>query len=860
MQMEKLDIDSFIDYRAEYTSVIKKAQISGDSLTGLCPFHNDSNSSFSADLKTGQWYCFAEGEGGNFIGFVAKLNNIDNAAAYKQILEKYGKKQETGEKAYTISQYAFSKRLPEDWLKERFKLENAKTRDGKTYIKMPYFNEKGELMTNRHRFFNKEFKWAYGSKGKICFYNLQSLTDMRNVGYVILCEGESDTQTLTYLTFPALGVPGAAFFKAEWADFLQDMKVYIHKEPDAGGDTFFNKVRENLRKGGFIGECYVFGCGKYDAKDPSELYLKNGAEKATKLIGKMLKNAESVDLTEEIPKVLPEQPLALKQPEKWVFSDKGISVIGKEGLPALVCRTPIIITKRLKGIETGEEKVEVSFYRDKKWHTASFPRSVIFTARGITALADLGCTVTSENAKQLVRYLSALEAENIDIIPLLSAVNTFGWHGKNFVPYHSGELVLDIDPSQRNLAAAYSRSGDYSVWLDMMRPHRERNKFRFILASSFAAPLLKILKQRIFFVYNWGGSKGGKTAALKAALSVWGDPERLMVSFNATQVGLERTAAFYCDLPLGIDERQLVGGGDKAQNGLEKIVYMLSAGQGRIRGSKSGGLRHTDKWRTIAIATGEEPLSADNTQTGVSTRTIEIYGAPFEDEASASRMHKETAEHYGFAGNMFIERILDCDQAELCELYEKMSEHIARKADGKSGSHIAGIAAAALADVLAQHWIFDNCVGLEIPDKTWQRAEQMAETVLAQQLAAADADVNENARQYIVDWIMSNQSYFGSKAVNTCYGFLDGDKAYIFPSLLNDVLKKGGFSPRKTLKALAEKGVITANSNGNHTTYSVMKHFIDRSCRFVEFFLKDAEFKDPLFEAEFVENEDELPF
>ena len=121
MQMEKLDIDSFIDYRAEYTSVIKKAQISGDSLTGLCPFHNDSNSSFSADLKTGQWYCFAEGEGGNFIGFVAKLNNIDNAAAYKQILEKYGKKQETGEKAYTISQYAFSKRLPEDWLKERFK-------------------------------------------------------------------------------------------------------------------------------------------------------------------------------------------------------------------------------------------------------------------------------------------------------------------------------------------------------------------------------------------------------------------------------------------------------------------------------------------------------------------------------------------------------------------------------------------------------------------------------------------------------------------------------------------------------------------------------------------------------------------
>ena len=92
-----------------------------------------------------------------------------------------------------------------------------------------------------------------------------------------------------------------------------------------------------------------------------------------------------------------------------------------------------------------------------------------------------------------------------------------------------------------------------------MAPHRDRDKFRFILAASFAAPLLRIVKQRIFFVYNWGGSKGGKTATMKAALSAWGDPERLMISFNTTIAGLERTAAFYCDLPLGIDERQQAG-------------------------------------------------------------------------------------------------------------------------------------------------------------------------------------------------------------------------------------------------------------------------------------------------------------
>ena len=63
------------------------------------------------------------------------------------------------------------------------------------------------------------------------------------------------------------------------------------------------------------------------------------------------------------------------------------------------------------------------------------------------------------------------------------------------------------------MATAYCQNGTFEKWVEHMTPHRSRQKFRFILAASFAAPLLRIVKQRIFFVYNWGGSKGGKTAA-----------------------------------------------------------------------------------------------------------------------------------------------------------------------------------------------------------------------------------------------------------------------------------------------------------------------------------------------------------
>ena len=207
----------------------------------------------------------------------------------------------------------------------------------------------------------------------------------------------------------------------------------------------------------------------------------------------------------------------------------------------------------------------------------------------------------------------------------------------------------------KGMAAAYCQNGTFRNWLDHMAPHRSRSKFRFILAASFTAPLLRIIKQRIFFVYNWGGSKGGKTAALKAALSAWGDPERLMVNFNATQVGLERTAAFYCDLPLGIDERQLAGNN---QGALEKIVYMIASGSGKIRGSKGGGLQTMHQWRTVALATGEEPLSTETSQTGVSTRVLEIYGGPFDNEQDAGLMHQQASMDCGWAGPVFIERLI----------------------------------------------------------------------------------------------------------------------------------------------------------------------------------------------------------
>lgn len=891
MNAEQLNIDDFVNYETEYRAIIKGAKPSGGNLVGRCPFHDDQKNSFSVNLKTGQWYCFSEDRGGNFIDFWAELNGVDTKEAYKQILEKYGKLEEPKQdkkpkqkyKNYSLAEYTFTKHLPEDFLKDTCGITTAKDKDGSQYLKMPYFNEENTTPIFRKRYGDKEFRWSWGGSGKLILYGDWRLPELRKTGWAVLVEGESDTQTLWYLKVPALGVPGASNFNARMVPKLQDLKLYIHQEPDQGGQTFLAKICRILQESEFVGEVYTWSCKQYGVKDPSELYLKEGAEKATEKIQKAIKRAQKIDLDDissAIPEAIKGAPVNLRQPEGWIYSEKGISHIDeKKAIPTTVCRTPIILTQRLKSMETGEEKIEIAFKRDGQWSRAIYPRSTVFTSRNITALADLGCTITSENAKQVVSFLAALEAENIDIIQKADSTSTFGWQTKGrFLPGHGDDIVLDIEPSLRGWAAAYHAAGTFEGWVDTMQPHRSRDKFRFILAASFAAPLLRILQQRIFFVYNWGGSKGGKTAALKAALSAWGDPERLMVNFNATQVALERMAGFYNDLPLGIDERQLAG---QKQENLEKIVYMIASGTGRARGSKGGGLQALNTWRTVALATGEEPLSTDTTQTGVSTRVLEIYGGPFDDEKSASLMHQQAPVNCGWAGPEFITRLLETDERTITDQYEKMVEEIYAAANGTSGAHIAGISAVALADAIIDTWIFregkaeqngqncdqeaENCYqngekckkALEIRKESWERAVQMAKAIIQEQLTAGVSDVNENATQFIVDWILSNRAQFGDKAIGTCLGTIshDQNKAYIFPSLLNQALTKAGYSPRKTMKYLADKKIITSTPKANGgKEYCIRKWFDNRTSRFIEFDLgRFSKPVDPLDEDEAAE-------
>lgn len=864
---DKFNLDEHLDYEKRFFDAIRKPKISGGQLTGCCPFHDDRHASFSANLATGQWKCHACGKEGNYLSFYALQHGVSTADAYKALLREEGlyvepkpKAKKTADGDKLAAEYAAAKHLDLAWLKQTTGMGFAGVDKVGVWLKIPYMGEDGKMVTYRKRYVSgtdQRFSWPKGAK--MLPYGLWRLKETEKTDFIVLVEGESDAQTLWMLGCPALGIPGASMFKAEWVTYLKDKKrIFVHVEPDNGGQTFLRSVVTKLHEGGYQGTVKLWSCDEYGVKDPSELLIRDGAQEAKSKLQKALSEAKSVswaEFAEKLPAAIEDAPLHLMPPDGWQYDDHGIHAVNPQtGELVCICRTPIILTRRLRSTASQTEKIEIAYKRDAKWRTVICERTTAFSARSILELANFGITVTSENAKHVVRFLEQLEAANMERIPVVKSTTRLGWQGTDaFLPGHAPEVVVDVPDSMQHLISAFRTSGSLDGWIAMTAPHRARPVFRFLLAASFAAPLLRIVKQHSFVAYCWADSRSGKTAALKAALSVWGCPDELMSNFNATQVAIENIAGLFCDLPVGIDERQMGG----KQDALEKIVYMIANGAGRGRGAKDGGMRVTKTWRTVAIATGEEPISGNSTMTGVDSRTIEIVGAPFDDEAEASRMHQTAAENYGWAGEAYTECIMQLGDEQIAAWYSEIADAVSALGRGANGSHLASVSVVALADYLASRLIF-----AEPEAAARENALQMAQSILDGMRQNARGDVNENALHFIEEWIASNRAHFSMDGVPPCYGNFagDGENMYIVPSCLYDALTKAGYNHRKTLQYLASTGRIKTDSAGKTT---VTKRVNGNVIRVVVFRLAtDTVDEDTSHKADFIEVADDtvVPF
>lgn len=523
----------------------------------------------------------------------------------------------------------------------------------------------------------------------------------------------------------------------------------------------------------------------------------------------------------------------------WFATESGIVSYNVMGLEQRASRQPVLPVDRLENIQTGEEQIVLAFKRNHHWKEVTVAKDIVASASKIVALAKYGLSVTSENAKYLVKYLNDVEALNNDDIPLKRSSSKLGWHGNDFLPYES-DIIFDGDYRFKSIYEALEGHGSEVVWLDHVKEIRKAGRIeaKFMLAASFASVLVGLLGTLPFFVDLWGETEGGKSVSLMLACSVWANPDesQYIGDFKTTDVALEAKADMLNNLPMMLDDTSKTS--SRIRDNFEGVVYDLCSGKGKSRSNKDLGINRENRWKNCILTNGERPLQSYVSQGGAINRILEVEcGANvFEDPQNTATILKQ---NYGFAGRRFIEIIKEIGLDEIKTIYQGFCNQLF--AADKMQKQSMSLAVVLTADKIATDYIFK--------DKCYISLDEAKETLVDRNMLSD----SERCYQYILDKVAMNSVRFDGTSGVEKWGMIDEHYAYFYPQAFEDLCKSEGFSKKSFLSWAERKGLLDTE-NGRTTK---QKKISGKNCRCIALKIDNSD-KDGFLMLE--EAQEELPF
>lgn len=519
-----------------------------------------------------------------------------------------------------------------------------------------------------------------------------------------------------------------------------------------------------------------------------------------------------------------DQPLELVCGE-WTANDLGVRAVHYDKnampMPVVACSHPILPVEILKNVDTAQERITLAYFKSATWQTITVDRSVCANANKIVdTLSQFGIEVTSDNAKNMVRYISECVGLNPLTLNPKKSINRLGWVGNSFTPYAEDiryEGDMDYEVIFRNVKEA----GSFEAWKDLCADLRQNIPLRMMMAASFASVLLEPLKILPFVLHVWGTTGTCKTVALMVAMSIWGNPKMggLVKTMNMTKNAIMRNASFLCSIPFAGDELQTIK--DKWQGNFDQLIYQITEGVDRGRARAYGGVEETRTWKNSFLFTGEEPITKANSGGGSKNRVIEIaIDGPLVDDGH--HVSNVVQENYGFAGRKFVEYLQEQETEKVVERYRAIFDELCRL--DTTDKQAMAMACILLADEIAVKLFFTEEQAL--------RVEQVKQYLQS----AYEVDVAERAYQSVLNWAAKNPVRFedpkapDSTNKGEVWGKIGGELLIINRDVLLEYLDQGGFDYTAVSRKWNDKGYLKRTPQGkfihNTKVYGIKSSYI----------------------------------
>ena len=503
--------------------------------------------------------------------------------------------------------------------------------------------------------------------------------------------------------------------------------------------------------------------------------------------------------------------------------DKDENVIRK-----LITHTPVWVPYQYYNCDSDSMMLDLAFYnKNNRLSIVTIPQKEAFQRRGIMDVAAHGALLEEAKAGQLINWLVNYIHHNE--IPVNNVFERFGWKddlsfvaGDQMISDQKTESVKIINVPSKSIQGL-GHSGTPEDWIQCTNKILQYDKARLKCYAACTAPLLKLLNQKSFILHDYGESSTGKTKTSELAMSIWGDPAKLLMSAFGTAVGKERLATIFTDLPILVDETQVATEDDNIA-----FIYLIANETGKLRGLKDGGLQDTASWKTVAFTTGEAPLTTDKSFTGMSMRAVEIYGGLGAHDKEAVDEFKLGVENcYGVLGPHIIQEIID-NFGDLPKYFNQLNAKFNSLASElhTSLNGVGGRAASMFAVLSLGGLIFEEVIEKLGGDQ--KSAPEICAGVYREYIDnMAQSGYSSKAYEHFISWYHTKEKYFlqdmmtvGDKVPYELYGNATDEHIDIYPTVLKDVLSKGGFNYKRVMKDWSDEGLIEFYIDKNGKEFS----------------------------------------
>lgn len=512
-----------------------------------------------------------------------------------------------------------------------------------------------------------------------------------------------------------------------------------------------------------------------------------------------------------------------------------------------ITRKPVWIKQFGYAEDTKEQLIELSFIDvlENNVTTLWVDRSQIATKAKLVALAREGLPVHDVNVGAFLTYLDASLHLNGPRLPCARVairsgpykVETIvhdkgiqlprpvtGWLlGTHWIGPQDRRIEFDVRRGTHEFADGLAVSGTREDWQEIWDKWCNKSvEVKWLLHTVMAAPLLPFVKQRTFGIHHWCASGGGKTALLKLSLTAWGDPVKLIQTFNGTDLSFTEHFNYINGIPLAFDELQ----SSKSKN-QSSMMYDLTNERGRKRASQRGGLESAiGSWKAIIRTTGEEPIIGKGDAVdlgGQGTRCMQLRGALLTKDEGRAVYNDMKDEHYGHGARIFLENLYAITYsvngaAKIDLKYQQMRDAIEPDLGDDVKDRAGYLAIIALATYLmdcclhpekSQDRLYDRALADAIYMGNHLAKDDNRETVTERALAAIRDDFNLNRRMWCDLINHQDDKLELERGATRPFGAIKGeDEIWIIPSYLKTILAKEKLPLARVTKDLRDEGMM----------------------------------------------------